>query len=265
MLTATQKYQFETFGFLHLKNLIPHDEMQHYVNAFDDTMTKANGGVPWNCAPKNHFVAPFFRHNPGVYHQLLDQEILNEVVEDLLGEDYVFWVAEGQHRYGGSGWHHDSLSPETQTHIKVVFFLDAVRADTGCLRVIPCSHFPPMRDLMDKWYEVNGNTVVSQATESDTLPWSAAIALESEPGDAVIFNVKIHHAAVGDEADRRAIYINYVQKARTPDEEDYFVKHHDYDHPYYTPELFEDATPKRMRMLSYLKNLYDDLGEKPPC
>ena len=28
---------------------------------------------------------------------------------------------------------------------------------------------------------------------------------------------------------------------------------YDYDNPYYTPELFEDATPKRMRMLSFLK------------
>ena len=258
MLTNLQKHQFKTFGFLLLKHLIPPDEMRVYIDAFDETMTKANGGVLWDRAPENHFVGPFYRHNPEVYHQMLDDEKINEVVEDLLGEDYVFWLAEGQHRYGGSGWHHDALGPEGHTHLKVVFFLDPVRKDTGCLRVLPGTHFPPMRERMDRWYEEHGNTIVSQATESDTVEWPAAIALESEPGDAVIFNVEVHHAAVGDNADRRAIYINYAQKARTPEEEEHFKKHYDQNNPYYTSELFEDATPKRMRMLAFLKERFYD-------
>ena len=253
MLTEQQKHEFESFGFLLLKDFIPSDEMQPYVDAFDETMTKGNGGVPWQHAPKIHAVIPFYRHNPAVYHRLLDDERINEAVEDLLGEDFIFHAAEGHRRWGGSGWHHDTPVPEGLTHLKVAFYLQPVRADTGCLRVLPGSHFPPMRDRMDLWYERHGNTIVSKAKESDTIAWPAAIALESDPGDAVIFNVNVYHAAVGDSADRRVIYINYIQKPRTPEHEEYLKSIHPDDNPYYTPELFEDATPKRMRMLSFLK------------
>ena len=71
MLTAAQKHEFETFGFLLLKDFIPSDEMQPYIDAFDETMTKGNGGVPWEHSEGNHLVTPFFRHNPAVYHHLL--------------------------------------------------------------------------------------------------------------------------------------------------------------------------------------------------
>jgi ectoine hydroxylase-related dioxygenase (phytanoyl-CoA dioxygenase family) len=253
VLTEQQKHEFETFGFLLLKDLIPPDEMRLYIDAFDETMTKANGGVRWQHAPKNHTVIPFYRHNPAVYHHLLDDEKLSAAVGDLLGEDFVFLAAEGHRRWGGSGWHHDSVAPDGLTHLKVVFYLQPVRADTGCLRVLPGTHFPPMRERMELWYERHGNTIVSEAKESDTIAWPAAIALESDPGDAVIFDVKVYHGAVGNSADRRAIYINYIEKPRTPDQEEYITS--DYDaQPLYTPELFEDATPKRMRMLSFLKD-----------
>ena len=253
MLTEQQKHEFETFGFLFLKDLIPSDEMHAYIDAFDDTMTKANGGVPWQRTPQNHYVIPFYRHNPAVYHRLLDDERISEAVEDLLGEDFVFLTSEGHRRRGGTGWHHDSLAPEGLTHLKVVFYLQPVRADTGCLRVLPGTHFHTMRGRMERWYERHGNAKGSEATESNTIAWPAAIALESDPGDAVIFNVKVYHGAVGDSADRRAIYINYIQKPRTLEQEEYITS--DYDaQPVYTPELFEDASPKRMRMLSFLKD-----------
>ena len=253
MLEAQQKHEFETFGFLLLKDIIPSDEMQPYIDAFDETMTKANGGVPWQRAPQNQTVIPFYRHNPAVYHRLLDDERIAEVVEELLGEDFVFLAAEGHRRWGGTGWHHDSLAPEGLTHLKVVFYLQPVRADTGCLRVLPSTQFPPMRERMERWYERRGDTIVSEAKESNTIAWPAAVALESDPGDAIIFNVKAYHAAVGDSADRRAIYINYIQKPRTPEQEEYITS--DYDaQPIYTRELFEDATPSRMRMLTFLKD-----------
>ena len=250
MLTEQQKHEFETFGFLLLKDCIPSDEMQLYIDAFDETMTKGNGGVPWEHSEGNHLVMPFYRHNPAVYHRLLDHDKISEVVEDLLGEDFIFWAAEGHHRWRGTRWHHDSLAPEGMTQLKVDLFLDPVRADTGCLRMLPGSHFPPMRERMERWYGTKGL--------GDHAAWPAAIAMESDPGDAVVFNVKVYHAALGEEHDRRSINISYIQKPSKPKHEEYLKSMYDYDNPYYTPELFEDATPKRMRMLSFLKEaIYD--------
>ena len=68
MLSDKQKHEFETLGFLCLKQLIPPDEMRAYIDAFDETMVKANGGQPWSGAPKGQQVVPFYKHNPAVYH-----------------------------------------------------------------------------------------------------------------------------------------------------------------------------------------------------
>ena len=110
-----------------------------------------------------------------------------------------------------------------------------------------------MRDRMEEWYRGPG--------VGDYAEWPGSVTLESDPGDAVIFNVKAYHAAFGEKADRRVIYINYIQKPTTPAEEKYITSQYNYDNPYYTPELFEDATPKRMRMLAFIKErCYDKSG-----
>ena len=252
MLTDQQKHEFDTFGFLLVKDFIPSDEMETYVDAFDETMTRANGGVPWGGAPQTHAVMPFYRHNTAVYHRLLDDERINEAVEELLGEDYMFWLSEGHHRWGGIRWHHDAVAPDGLTHLKVVFYLDPVRAGTGCLTLLPGSHLAPVRERMERWY---GGTDMG-----DYAVWPAAIAVESEPGDAVIFNVNAYHAVIGEDVDRRAIFINYIQKLSTPEQKEYLTSLYNHDQPYYTSELFEDATPKRMRMLSFMKEAFYDAG-----
>ena len=79
--------------------------------------------------------------------------------------------------------------------------------------------------------------------------------IESDPGDAVIFNVALYHAAFGDNT-RRGIYLNFFQKPTTPRQEEHVINLYNGDSGgewvWYTPELFEDAKPRRMRMLSFL-------------
>ena len=251
-MTGQQKYEFETFGFLLLKDFIPSEEMRLYVDAFDETMTRAPNLLAGQPAEINRSVIPFYRHNPAVYHRLLDHDKISEVVEDLLGEGFIFLVAEGHHRRRGTAWHHDQVGPEGMTQLKVDLFLDPVRADTGCLRMLPGSHFPELRDRMERWYGTTGL--------GDLVEWPAAIAMESDPGDAVVFNTNVYHAAIGEDHDRRSINIDYIQKPSKPEHEEYLKEIFPDDNPYYTPELFEDATPKRMRMLSYVKEAVYDVG-----
>ena len=253
MLSDAQQHQFETLGFLCLRNLIPPEEMQTYIDAFDETMTAANSGVPWSNAPRRQQVVPFYRHNPAVYHRLLDHDRIHEVVENLLGKDFVFTVSEGIHLFGGTQWHHDSVAPDGQIHLKVVLFLNPVRANTGCLCVLPGSQFLPYRERMQKYAE-------SVLPLGKDVPGTYPI--ESDPGDAVVFNVKCYHAAFSN-LPRKGIYINYVQKAHTTEEEAYikWLYQHDASHgwTYYTSELFEDATQKRLRMLAFLKEACYDV------
>lgn len=247
MLSAQQKKQFHTLGFLHLPGFIPQDQMRAYVDAFDGTMASANGGRPWDQAPKRQQVVPFYRENAGVYHRLLDDDNLFGLVKELIGEDFVFTVSEGIQHFGGTRWHHDAISPEGQIHLKVVFFIDPVRADTGCLRVIPGTQFKPFRDMLQE----NGEEILALGPD---VP--GAHAIEADPGDAVIFIVKCYHGAFGDNP-RRAIYLNFVEKPANAEQEQYITELYESDSrhgwTYYTPELFADAAPRRMKMLSFLK------------
>lgn len=247
MLTEDQKKQFHTLGFILLKDLISPEEMQVYVDEFDDTMVSANGGVSWDQAPKRQQVVPFYRENTEVYHKLLDNESVFEVVEDLIGYDFVFSVSEGIQHFGGTRWHHDAISPEDHVHLKVVFFLDSVRKDTGCLQVIPGTQLKSFRDRLKN----NGEHILELGPD---VP--GAHPIEADPGDAVVFIVKCYHGAFGD-SPRRAIYLNFIQKPTTAEEETYVTDLYEGDASrgwiYYTPELFSDATPKRMKMLSFLR------------
>ncbi len=247
MLSKIQKNQFETLGFLSLRQLIPATQMQVFIDAFDPTLVQANGGLVWDQAPKRQQVVPFYKHNPSVYHQLLDHQAVYEVVEDLLGPNFVFSVSEGIQHYGGTGWHHDDIAPPGHTHLKVVFFLDPVRAQTGCLSVLPGSQYPEYRARLENY----GEKILAQ---NEKVPGS--YPLEADPGDAVVFNVKLYHAAFGDNS-RRGIYLNYMACPQTEDERNYITNLYRRDAAggweYYTRELFEDATLKRMTMLQFLK------------
>ena len=246
MLTEAQKHHFETLGFLCLKDFLPADELQKYTDAFDETLKRAKGLKTLETNEEKRMIntLQFFESNPAVYHPLLDSDKLNELIEDLLGEDYVFTVSQGAIRTHNTRWHHDDIAPEGHLHVKVIFYLEPVRATTGCLSVLPGSHFLPYRERLEKYGE-------------DILPLGRDIPgvypIETDPGDLLAFNVKIYHAAFGADVRRRGIYLNYLQKPRTPEEAEHIKWLYRKDGGYYTPETFKDAPPRRLRMLQFLK------------
>ena len=155
MLTDAQKHHFETLGFLCLRDFFPADELQRYTDAFDETLMRARGLKALETDEERRTIGTlrFFESNPAVYHPLLDGDRLNELIEDLLGEEYVFTVSEGALRTHNTNWHHDDVAPEGHLHLKVIFYLEPVRATTGCLCVLPGSHFLPYRERMEKYGE----------------------------------------------------------------------------------------------------------------
>ncbi len=248
VLTDAQKHQFETLGFLCLRELLGPDEMRTYAAAFDEVMLKANGGRPWHKAPERQQVIPFFNFNPTVFHRMLDDERILEVVEDLLRQDFIYMTSEGIHLWGGTAWHHDDICPPGQTHIKVVFFMESHRIDTGCLCVLPGSQFPAFRQRLEQYGD---DMLAAEQNVPGTHP------IESNPGDVVIFDVKAYHAAFG-QSERRGIYLNYFQKPTNAQQQDHIIKCYSKRRASsgwadYTPELFEDASPRRMRMLKFVQ------------
>ena len=155
MLTEAQKHHFETLGFVCLRNFIPADELQRYTDAFDETLKRAKGLKTLETNEERRMINTLqvFESNPAVYHPLLDGDNLNKLIEDLLGEDYVFTVSQGVIRTHNTRWHHDDIAPEGHIHLKVIFYLEPVRATTGCLSVLPGSHFLPYRERLEQYGE----------------------------------------------------------------------------------------------------------------
>ena len=79
---------------------------------------------------------------------------------------------------------------------KIAFYLDPVTRDSGCLRVIPGSHKPE--------HFVRANTIHPAHAMEDfgvaPRDFPGNMPLESNPGDLVIFNHDLYHAAFGGSA-----------------------------------------------------------------
>jgi hypothetical protein len=85
-----------------------------------------------------------------------------------------------------------------------------------------------------------------------------AQALESEPGDVLIFNHRLLHASFGGGRARRMFTMNLGRSAKTPMEIDDLIAYGD-SHFYgfglrepYGKAMFEEAPPARLRHLAQL-------------
>ena len=244
MLTDVQRQEFDTWGFIILRGFLPPEDMRAYTDAFDATLQTIVPPERWSDERGVVGAMNFFQKNPGVYHRLLDDERVLEVVEDILGPDYVFTTSEGARRYADTNWHHDDLAPEGQIHLKVVFYLDPMGADPGSLCLLPGSHHADYRERVEGY----GRQMLSANRD---VPGTYPIA--SDPGDMIVFNVKTYHGAFAEGVRRRAIYINFLQRPKTSLEEAHVEWLNRKDGGYYTPPLFEDAPPSRLRMTRFLK------------
>ena len=245
MLTDEQKGQFETLGCLILKDFLPQEDVKIYRDAFEGALTKANG-TPWDKAPSRHQVLPFFKKDPDAYNRFLDDPRVNEVLHDILGDDYVFTVSEAIKHWLGTGWHHDAVAAEDHTHLKIVTFLDPTRADTGCLYVIPGSQYLAYRERMHE----HGESILKLGAD---VP--GAYPLETDPGDVIVFNVKCYHAAFPDGM-RRGLYLNFMGAPKNKQDEEY-IWNVGGRGGWYSPELREKLTPARESMLKFWEEHHD--------
>jgi hypothetical protein len=191
---------------------------------------------------------------------LLDDPRLVGICSGLLGDDYNLTGGDGNYYVGDSAWHSDGWYSNIR-HIKIAFYLDPLKRDNGCLRLIPGSHrikdeFAGLLNLqMD---DPRGNF----GMDGRDIP---AIALETAPGDVLVFNHNTKHAAFGGGVRRRMFTMNCSEQY--PDElipelrelltgaARFWVTK-----PYH-PAVFKDASPQRLKHLEQICNNFDHVPE----
>jgi hypothetical protein len=246
-----QRAFFEAFGFLKLPGLLK-AEVAAITTEFEAVFPQL--GLKHD-GTKRTMIVPFVDQRPGLC-ALLDHPEIKAALSNLLGPDFNYMGSDGNYYSGETTWHRDGHTP-SNSYIKLALYLDPVNKDTGCLRVIPGSH----SDLgMKTWVdETMRNAENEWGRHQRDLP---AQALESEPGDVLIFSHRLLHASFGGGKARRMFTMNLGRSAKTPMEIDDLISYGD-THFYgfglrepYGKAMLESATPERMKHLSQLQNYW---------
>lgn len=217
MLSSGQQAHFETFGFLVRQRLFSAAEMAEIGSSFDNVLAADRNGLEFP-GDKRQAVLGVVEKSPALT-KLVEDDRIYEAVEQLLGRGFVWIGSDGNLYVGDTGWHPDGSVDYPR--IKVVFYLDPVTRDSGCLRVVPGSHRPQLHDDL---------VARPPAREADGSPYGVSgselpcFPLESEPGDVVFFNQRLWHASFGGETGRRMFTLNFAARPVAESHIDYLTK-----------------------------------------
>lgn len=200
VLDQEQIDHFRTFGFVILRGYLSPDEVSSISRELDRCMTEAYRERPFD-GTERHWL-PLLTPKAPVLSSLAEDERFAGAAEQLLGEDAVHLVTDGNRYVGDTPWHPDVH--EGLQGVKFVSYLDAVESDTGALRVVPGSH----RDQLHS--QVREHLSNYEPATADV----PALSLDSVPGDVVAFNPPIWHASVGGRSDRRMCTWDFFRRPR---------------------------------------------------
>lgn len=259
-LTSQQLAFFETYGYLGLPGLMA-DRIEEITKAFESVWAERGGGhfgQPHD-DQRRSCIVPFIDQN-AVLCTLLDDPRILGIATSLLGDDFNYITSDGNYYAGDTNWHSDGWHLDVR-HIKLAFYLDPLTRDTGCLRVIPGSHHTG---------DVYAGTLHRSVAKSQELFGLhgrdlPAVALETNPGDLVLFNHNTKHAAYGGSSRRRMFTINLCQ--RYPDEKIQELRDYLSGHARFWVErnygeiMMRTAGPERQRHLEQVMANDDHLAE----
>ncbi len=210
VLTPQQLAHFETFGFLLLPKAFSTNEMASFIRAAEELWEKDSTPE----ANEEVRLSYFVERNPGL-SQLVTDDRIYPVIEELMGPEFIWVGSEGNvSNRSVVKWHPDrKYYREGEGHwidfrqVKVMMYLEPLTRETGCLRVIPGSHRMPFHKKL-----------AQQEVDPDSMPFGVAgqdipcAALETEPGDVILFNHCIWHGSFGGGTDRRYIALKFAAK-----------------------------------------------------
>ncbi len=267
-LTKEQLAFMETFGFLGFPGLLK-DRIDGITGAFEAVWAERGGGhdgKPHDGTARSCIV-PFIDQHP-VLSALIDDPRVNGIFSSLLGDDFVYLGSDGNFYVDDTRWHSDTdwsgkmRGAPPRIYYKMAFYLDPLTRESGALRVIPGSH---------RWGDAYAESLESQIRKSGenwgVEGWEVpAVALETRPGDIVVFNQNTKHSAWGGGDRRRMFTVNCT--ARFADEDIPILKNEIaaaarfWLDSVYGEAMLETAGPARMKHLEQPLAHQDHLVEE---
>lgn len=204
-LTEQQLAFYRTFGFLKVPGLFA-DDIDWISDAFEEVW-RASGRT--HDQMKRSMLIPFVDAHERL-SALLDDPRIDEVIASILGDDYNYETSDGNYYVGDTKWHSDKEPLDPHESLKIAFYLDPVAATTGALRVIPGSVHPG-DSFLEALHEAVPFTTRSRPEEFWGVSGAdvPAYAIESQPGDMLLFNHRIKHSSWGGGDRRRMFTFNF--------------------------------------------------------
>lgn len=253
-LSDQQLAFFETFGYLAFPGAFA-DEAGKITEEFERVWAEHGGGH--NRRAHDHeqrsALVPFIDQSEYL-SALLDDPRVDGVASALLGDDYNYNGSDGNFYVGDTRWHSDGFARTKYRSIKIAFYLDPVTRDSGCLRVIPGSHHRG-DDYAESLQRIMPSSRLASLEERLGIDGRDVpdLALESEPGDMVLFNHDLKHASFGGGTRRRMFTINMSQRFQDDDvdelREDIATLVRFWAERAYGEAMIRTASPRRMRHL----------------
>ena len=210
-LSPQQVRHFHTFGYLHFPQLFAPEEIAWITGEFETAIRSVGGGDAHDGSRRTMFGGPIERTQK--LCALLDDPRVLGILGGVLGEDFLYAGGDGNYYTGDTPWHPDGNWGRL-FGVKVAFYLDPVTRETGCLRVLPGSQDPshPVR---------RGRIDPNDAQQMFGLApreFPGQAALETVPGDLVLFNHDLYHSAWGGGPRRRMFTMNCIPALKTEED-----------------------------------------------
>jgi len=216
-LTEQQTRFFDTFGYLYLPNLLENStqtviqKFDHLFSAHQQNVLDWRHEAHYNNA--RHILLQLIERDVFL-SSLLEHPVIDGVFTSLLGENYLYRASEGNIFTGDTYWHSDLYNADFKyRHIKILFYLDPIDANSGALRVIPGSHLfgDKFANQLERYvWEHDKNYGIDKTS----VP---GITLPTQPGDAIVFDYRLKHATCHSGPLRRMFTICASERFRDED------------------------------------------------
>jgi ectoine hydroxylase-related dioxygenase (phytanoyl-CoA dioxygenase family) len=212
MISEQQVTFLETFGYLRIPGAF-RDEIGEITAAFEAVFAEPDHhrmdmNVPLHRNDRRIIIPAFVDKHPTLARLPKDERIL-EIARAILGDDVEYAQSDGNLAFCHSEWHADTYSaPMSQRHIKISFYLDQLRADSGAIRVIPGTQFwksSYATGLRRSFQEYRRSTEIF-GVDSTAVP---SIVVDSDPGDLLVWDYRLIHASFNGLDRRRFFSVNF--------------------------------------------------------
>jgi ectoine hydroxylase-related dioxygenase (phytanoyl-CoA dioxygenase family) len=215
-ITEQQAKFLEMFGYLHIPGLFA-DEIEEITEAFeavfaDPRQHRMDMNEALHRRDRRVIIPAFVDLHPTLAKLREDERVVG-IARTILGEDVEYAQSDGNLAFCHSEWHADTYAaPMTQRHVKISFYLDRLRADSGAIRVLPGTHYWQSRyaTALRQSFREFGKAAEIFGINSTEIP---AVVVDSDPGDVLVWDYRLIHASFNGLDRRRFFSVNFREPA----------------------------------------------------